>query len=312
VRSLQTKPTLVVAVGVFFTALSSIFIRLSDAPPLAIATYRMAFTSFLLLPLFLREHFRKKTPHTRPEIDRPVLGNGRAMAFSVLSGLLLAAHFALWITSLSYTSVASATVLVTTHPILVGIFGFFLFGERVTRTGAVLMVTAVAGGFLLVWEGLGDGGATATGDLLALAGAVTVSFYMLIGRYVRRHLSVNHYTMIAYSVAFLALLILTASVGVPLWPYPLQELLIFAALALFCTLLGHSLFSWALKYLPTSVVSTSILGEPVIASILAVFLFGEYPTTTTFVGGTIILLSIFFFVRRRAAKSRPSASRPDR
>jgi drug/metabolite transporter (DMT)-like permease len=248
----------------------------------------MGFTTLFLAPLF--------AVHTRRNRERATL---RAFGLSVVSGLVLAAHFALWITSLSYTSVASATVLVTTHPILVAVLGFFVLGERLTARGAALMVIAVAGGFLLVWEGLGRDDGSWVGDLLALGGAVTVSVYMLIGRYVRRELSVHLYTIIVYTVAFMTLLAITLAARIPLWPYPPRELMLFAALALFCTLLGHSLFSWALRYLPTSVVSTSILGEPVIASILAVVLFAELPTPTTLAGGVVILVAIFLFVRLR-------------
>jgi drug/metabolite transporter (DMT)-like permease len=289
VGSVSSRPVLVVAAGVVFTAFSAIFIRLSDAHPLVIATYRMGFTTLFLAPLF--------AVHARRSGERPTK---RALGLSILSGLVLAGHFALWITSLSYTSVASATVLVTTHPILVAVLGFLILGEHVGLRGVALMVAAVAGGFLLVWEGLGKGDGSWVGDLLALGGAVTVSIYMLIGRYVRRELSVHLYTMIVYGVAFATLLATTLVARIPLWPYPPRELLLFAALALFCTLLGHSLFNWALRYLPTSVVSTSILGEPVIASILAIVLFSELPTPTTLAGGAVILASIFLFVRLRA------------
>lgn len=271
-----------------FTAFSAIFVRLSDAPPLVIATYRMGFTTLFLAPVF--------ASHARRSRER---ASRRAVALSVLSGLVLAAHFALWISSLSYTSIASATVLVTTHPILVAILGFLILGEQVSARGALLMLVAVGGGFLLVWEGLGRGDGSWVGDTLAVGGAATVSVYMLIGRYVRRELSVHLYTMIVYSVAFATLLTITLIARIPLWPYAPREFLLFAALALLCTLLGHSLFSWALRYLPTSVVSTSILGEPVIASILAALLFTELPTPTTLAGAAVILVAIFFFVRLR-------------
>ncbi len=285
---MRLKPTAIVAIGVAFTSLSSILIRLSDAPPLAVASWRMVFTTLLLSPLYLRERLHRGHP------PRPT---GRsALALSVASGAFLALHFALWITSLSFTSVASSTVLVTTHPVIVAIVGFLLLGERVPLRRAVFLVTALAGSVVLVWGGLFEGESHAFGNLLAWLGAVAVSGYMLLGRIVRRHLSVNTYTMICYPVAAVLLIGASAVFGVRLSPYPAREFVIFIALALFCTLLGHSLFNWALEYVQTTVVSTSILGEPVVASVLALLIFAERPTVTTLIGGAVILGSVYLFM----------------
>ena len=302
---MRLKPTVIVAIGVVFTSLSSILIRLSDAPPLAVASWRMVFTTILLAPLYLHERLRapQATAAAGPAAGGSAAGPAAAasgtlrtaVALSAASGAFLALHFALWITSLSYTSVASSTVLVTTHPIIVAIAGFFLLGERVPLRKAVFLVTALAGSVVLVWGGLFEGESQVLGNLLAWLGAVAVSGYMLLGRVVRRRLSVNAYTMICYPVAALLLGIASALFRVPLSPYPIREFAIFIALALFCTLLGHSLFNWALEYVQTTVVSTSILGEPVIASLLALLLFGETPTITTLLGGAVILGSIYLF-----------------
>ncbi len=290
---MRIKPHVVVAVGVAFTALSAIFIRLSVAPALAIAAWRMVFTVGMLLPIFLRERLARPAPTPRT-----------AVLLSLASGTLLALHFALWITSLSYTSVASSTVLVTTHPIIVAVLGFMVLGERLSLRGTVFILAALGGSVFLVWGGLKDGGSAPFGNLLAFLGAVTVSGYILFGRVVRRRLSVNSYTMIVYSTAAAFLVAAALLAGVPLTPYAPREFLIFAALALFCTLLGHSLFSWALKYLKPTVISTSILGEPVIASALAVVLFGEIPAVSTLVGAGVILASIYLFVREEAREAR--------
>ncbi len=299
---MRLSPTVIVAIGVAFTSLSSILVRLSDAPPLAVASWRMVFTTILLAPLYLRERLQPaRAVQEGPGAPaRRGTGLRAAVALSVASGAFLALHFALWITSLSFTSVASSTVLVTTHPIIVAIAGFFLLGERVPLRRAVFLVTALAGSVVLVWGGLFESESQAMGNLLAWLGAVAVSGYMLLGRVVRRRLSVNAYTMICYPVAALLLVIASALFGVPLSPYPIREFAIFIALALFCTLLGHSLFNWALEYVQTTVVSTSILGEPVIASLLALLMFGETPTITTLLGGAVILGSIYLFTTRRA------------
>ena len=287
------NPKTVVAIGVVFTAFSAILVRLSDAPALVIAAYRMGFTSLLVSPLLIRELARGDE---RPAKGRPLR---RSVFGAVASGAFLAAHFAFWITSLDHTSVASSTVLVTAHPIIVALLSFWLFRERITQRGILLMVCALGGGVLLAWGGFSVGGSAPLGNLLAFAGALMVAVYIVIGRMVRRHLSVNRYTAIAYPVSFALLVVATLAAGVRLGPYPLREYVIFAALALFCTLLGHSLFNWALKYVSGTVIATSILGEPVIATLLALAIFGEVPSATTIGGGAIILASIYLFAREQ-------------
>ena len=293
---MRLKPRVVIAIGVVFTSFSAILVRLADAPPLAVASWRMIFTTVLLTPLVAYERIRPASPRSTPNAARSDTGRTSSILLSVASGMFLALHFALWITSLSYTSVASSTILVTTHPVIVGVTGFLLLGERIPLRGLLFMITAFAGSVILVWGGLADGEATTFGNLLAFLGAVTVSGYLILGRVARRHLSVNGYTIIVYSVAAVLLVAASLLFGVPLGPYPARELLIFFALALFCTLLGHSLFNWALKYVTTTIVSTSILGEPVIAGLLAILFFGEVPTLLTFVGGSVILVSVYRFL----------------
>jgi len=319
----RAPPVLVVLAGVVFTSFSSIFVRLSTAPPLVIAAYRMVFTTVLLMPLLLREiaadrrrhpgagnrpHFRNDSSTRVRAGGRTRDGHPRIVMLSVLSGILLSFHFAAWITSLSYTSVASSTVLVTTHPIIVAIAGFLFLGERLSGRAVTFMLGALAGGLVLVVGGLGAGGSATLGNLLAFLGAVTISGYMLIGRFVRQHLSANRYTSIVYSVAAILLTSYALIAGNPLLGYAPRELLIFLALAVVCTLLGHSLFNWALRYVRPTTVSTSILGEPVIASILAWILFLEIPTVYTVVGGVMILVSIFLFVREENRTRRERAT----
>lgn len=295
----------VIVAGVVFTSFSAIFVRLADAPPLAIAAWRMVFTTVLLTPLFLRERSRAYASRTEATGAPGAVPTRRtAILLSVASGAFLALHFALWITSLSYTSVASSTVLVTTHPIIVALVGFVLLGEHLSLRASLFMLGGLAGSVVLVWGGFGEGDSALLGNLLAFLGAVTVAGYMLLGRVVRRRLSVNVYTMIVYSTSAVVLVTATLVAGVRLAPYPLREYLLFAALALFCTLLGHSLFNWALRFVKPTVISTSILGEPVIASVLALVVFGEVPTPFTLTGGAIILASIYLFVREEAAARR--------
>lgn len=297
---MKLDPRLIVGIGVLFTSFSAILIRYSQAPALAIASWRMVFTTALVTPLFLLERGGRTGRHGRLGQEAPA-GRPAAIRTAVLlsaaSGAFLALHFALWISSLDYTSVASSTILVTSHPVIVALAGVVIIGERISLRAAVFMAGAFVGSIILVAGGLGAGESAALGNLLAWLGAVTVSGYMILGRIVRRTLGVHTYTLIAYSVSAILLTATASALGASLHPYPLREYAIFLALAIFCTLLGHSLYNWALRYLKTTVVSTSILGEPVIASVLAALLFDEIPTALTFVGGAIVLACIYGFVR---------------
>ena len=308
-RDPRLSTRLVIVVGVVFTSFSAIFVRLSAAPPLAIAAWRMVFTTVLLAPLFARERSRAHASAPEAAGEATAVPSRRAaILLSIASGAFLALHFALWITSLSYTSVASSTVLVTTHPIIVALVAFALLGEPLSLRAALFMLGGLAGSVVLVWGGFGEGESALLGNLLAFLGAVTVAGYMLLGRVVRRRLTVTAYTMIVYATSAAVLVVATVVSGVRLAPYPVREYLLFAALALFCTLLGHSLFNWALRFVKPTVISTSILGEPVIASALALVVFAEAPSVFTLVGGAIILASIYLFVREEASSARREAA----
>ena len=285
------------AVGVVFSSFSSILIRISAAPPLALAAYRLVFTVILVAPMFLRERLGSGNTE-EPHRDAP--SRAVAILLSAVSGVFLALHFGFWITSLSYTSVANSTVLVSTHPIVVALAGAVLLGDRVRLRSVTSMVTAIGGSVLLVAGDFGSGESQSLGNLLAFLGAVSVSGYIIAGRVVRRRLSVSAYTLIVYSVTAALLVGAAWASGAPLTGYPIRELAIFAALALFCTVLGHSLFSWALKYVRPTFVSTSTLGEPVIAATLALVLLNEVPTVYTLAGGAVTLASIYLFARQES------------
>ena len=134
-------------------------------------------------------------------------------------------------------------------------------------------------------------------SLLALAAAVASALYTLIGRVQRGHLSTTVYTFLTYLACFVTLVVLTAGSGTPLTGYGVRELFMGLALAVLCTLLGHSLFSWCLKYLSPSYVSAAKLCEPVFSTLAAVPLFHEVPTPLQLVGGVVVLGSVLLYTR---------------
>jgi drug/metabolite transporter (DMT)-like permease len=301
-------PYLVLLAGVLIAATSSILIRLAQAagaPSLVIASWRLILAAMILTPIA----WRRRGPEIR-QLPRQDLYWGMA------AGLFLAAHMATWISSLAFTSVASAAALVTTNPLWVALAVFFLFGERPSRktltglSAAMLGSILIAfsdGGVLIIdpavrpavqfnWQNLvapaGQADTALLGDFLALLGAITVTGYMLIGRNLRRRLSTTAYVWLAYTAAAVVLLLVTLLAGVPLWGYTWQAYLWILLLALGPQLLGHTSFNWTLAHLSTTFVALAILGEPVGSAIFAFFLFGETFEPVQLVGFVLLLVGI--------------------
>lgn len=278
------SPKAVLFLGVAGVSVSSILVRYSAAPSLVTATYRLGWTVLLLLPMLLRHR-----AELRAFAPRDALLCGA-------SGVLLALHFATWFESLKHTSVASSTALVSTEVIFTALgFALFLKG-RIPRAGVWAIAAAFGGSALLACADGGGGGAL-YGDLLALAGAAFVAAYTLIGRVERARLSTTVYTFFTYLACVLTLLALDLATATPVWGYPPEELLIGLGLAVLCTLLGHSLFSWSLKYLSPSYVSAAKLCEPVFAAVLAGFLFGEIPGALQLAGAALVVGGVLLYTR---------------
>jgi len=325
-KNYQALSRAALPVAVLFASLSSILIRLSSAPSLVIAFYRMGFAFLMMTPytVWLRStgrlQIRNRRPGTpagplsaRPKstegIDAeqppqalPRQGTGkREAAYSLLSGFFLALHFATWISSLNYTSVASSVVLVNTHPIMVFIISSIILKERHSARELLFVVLTVAGSAVLSWGDMGKGEGVLLGDLLAIAGALSVGVYLVLGRFVRQTMSLGRYTLLVYGSSAFCLLIMAVAADVPLWPYSLRNFAIFFGLAFFCTILGHSVYNWALKYVGSTYLSMNILIEPVAAGVMAFFFFQEIPTLLNGVGAVIVLLGIYGYSKTSAA-----------
>lgn len=290
-------PKTLVFAAVFFSSLSAIFIRLSNAPSFLIAAYRMSFTPVMLFPFFIRE----ATAHRLEKKKTRLSASVKDILLCAISGLFLAIHFATWIESLRFTSIASASVLVNTHPIFVFTVGFFFLKERLSKAALIYASIALAGMVLLSVGDISHGASTFRGDLLALAGALSISGYMLIGRIVRQRMRLTTYVFIVYSICAVIMVGMCLVTGIPLSGYPAVEFLIFFGMAFFCTILGHTVFNWALKHLKTSFVSVTILAEPVYATVMGIIIFKEVPPITAIIGGCVVLFGLFAFVRKEAA-----------
>lgn len=283
----KTNPYLVLSAGVIAVSIAAVFIKLSSAPSLVIASYRMLLAFLCLMPWAVVRYGRELRHWRRSDL-----------LLTILSGVFLALHFASWISSFQYTSVASSTTLVSTQPIFAVALSYLLFRERVTRRQLSGVLLAFTGSMII---GLTDAthgltSASLWGDTLAVLGAVFAALYFLCGRAVRQRVAVIPYATLAYGVSAATLLLIAGASGVALYPYSLREFLLFAGLAVICTVIGHSSLNWALEYLPATAVGVAVLGEPIGASIWAVLLFGEIPSAGQLAGGALLLAGIMLFM----------------
>lgn len=278
----MTKNLLLLFVAIVAVSWAAIFIKLTGAPPLATAFYRMSFATLFILPLALRKSL--------PEIIKI---KGKILIVSLFSGIFLGLHFATWITSLDYTSISNSVVLVTTQPIFVAILSHLLLKEKINLTILSAILLALLGSFIISGGDFRVGKANFFGDVLALIGAIMAAAYLMCGRVVRQKLSLFSYIFMVYFISALVLGILCIIWRTPLYPYPPKTFLWFILLGLIPTVIGHTLYNWALKYLKAYLVGITILGEPVGATILAYLIFKQIPPTLTYLGAVAIFTGIF-------------------
>jgi len=272
-------------VGIIAISTASIFIKLSDAPALIIATYRMMLASLILIPFAC---YKK----TWRGWERNEWG------WLLLSGSFLSLHFAFWIASLKYTSVASSVVLVTTHPIFVGIGGWLFLKERLGLNLVLGIALSVLGSGLISYGDISLSKEALRGDGLALLGAIAASGYLLVGRKMRKDQVLLSYIFPVYSTAGLILILFALIFQEPFSGYSSSTYFYLFLLALVPQLIGHTTFNWALKYLSASLVAITILGEPIGSTILAYFILGEGLTVWKILGGISIFSGILIALKK--------------
>ncbi len=294
-----------ILIAILAVSTASIFIRFAQndgVPSLVIAALRLTFATAILTPVALTRHLDEIKRFTLTEV---LLG--------VFSGIFLAVHFATWITSLEYTSVASSVVFVATGPLWVALFSPMLLKEHLARTAIVGLALSIVGGAII---GLSDAcswsggfscpdlqnimqGRAMWGNFLALAGAWAVTGYLIIGRKLRAGMSLVPYIFLVYGMASIALIVIMFVSGNTPFGYAPKAYGWILLLAILPQLVGHSTYNWALKYLPAALVAVTTLGEPIGSAILAFFLLNETPAITTIIGGVLILAGIYLASRNK-------------
>lgn len=275
---------IIIILGVVGTAFSAILLRYSDAPSTVLVFYRMLFAVLMITPVVLVSHKRE---------IRNILPKDVAMC--ALSGLFLGMHFICYFQSLQYTSIASSVVLVDTEVFFVALGGILFMREKVSGAGWISILITFVGSVIVA---LGDmGGGRLLGDVLALCGAVCSAVYTLIGRKCRKNMSTTMYTWIVYfcaGVVVLPAIILTESAVLNCG---LKNLAVAFGMAVLCTLMGHSIFSWGLKYEQSSFISMIKLLEPIFASALGMLFFQEIPSVSSVIGGAVVIAGVILCIR---------------
>jgi drug/metabolite transporter (DMT)-like permease len=279
------------AVGVASVGAAAIFIRLADTEPLTVASYRLVLGAlFVAIPTLLRARDGLRGIQRS---DMALLG---------LSGLFLAGHIAAWIASLSFTTVASSVLLVTTAPVFVALASRFVLRERVGRITVLAVALSLAGGVVLAGGDWDNSGRHLLGDGLAVVGAVTVAGYMLAGRSARGHVNNLPYVTVVYTVAGVALLVAALSSGAPMLGLPMESYFWIFMAALLPQAIGHTLLNWSLAHVSATNVSLAVRGEPIIATLLAIVVLGEVPAWTVLPGGALIMAGVYVAIRAEASE----------
>ena len=293
----QLRYKLFVLLGILGVSCSSIFIRFTDAPAMVVVFFRMAFAAVPLAVLVLSR--RELREELKDLGIRPILG-------ALLSGVFLAMHLTAYVESVHLTTITSATLLVDTEVLFVALVSVLLFREKISRPGMIGILLALAGsvmlsaGDLLPGQAKGlivmeNAGTHIRGDLFALLGAVFLAVYTLLGSRLRKSFSTISYTFLAYAGASAVLLCACLVTSVPLTGWSADDYFYSFLMTVFCTYMGHTIFNWGLRYLPAPFISTCRLGEPVVATILAVVVFGEVPGAHQIIGGVIVLAGLYIY-----------------
>ncbi len=260
----------------------AIFARLADAPPLVVAAYRVGLAALILGPFAWWRYRPELRALTWPDIK-----------LSIIAGLFLAMHFATWISSLSYTSVANSVVLVNTNPLWVGILTPLITKERIRSAMLLSIALSAVGGAIIGYGDWAVGGDAILGDGLALAGSLCAALYILLGRTLRLRLSLIPYITVCYGSAAIILWILVLILQLPITGFSTETWASFLAMALISQLIGHTSYNWALRWFSAGMIAVSLLGEPIGSTILAYFLFDEGLTWFKWIGGFFILAAIY-------------------
>jgi drug/metabolite transporter (DMT)-like permease len=296
----SVPPVTGLVLGVGGTAWAAILVRLADeAPALTIAGYRMAIAAAILGAVALA----LALPGKALRLARADLG------LLTLSGLFLAAHFWSWFASLERTSVGSSVVIVGMQPLLAALLGFAALRERPVHAEWIGIAIATLGVLIIGGRDLATGGEHLVGDLLALLGGIFGAAYRTIGRMVRADISTTMYSGVVYAIAALALWASIAVVGPETGGFGAKTWIYIVLVALIPQVIGHTAFNWALGHYRVVTIGIVSLGEPILATLIAIPVLNENPSLGVILGGPLVLAGVVVGVRGAATGPAVAVSR---
>ncbi len=289
-------PYAALGMGILSLSLSAMFVRWANAPGPITGFYRLFFSTLILTPLFIQRQRRGDS------IPRAVL------IFPVLAGIFTACDFTFWNSSLAFTTASNATLLGNTAPLWVALGAMLIFRETLTRSFWFGLLLALGGALLIMGSDFLIHPRLGIGDLMASAAAVFYASYMLSTQRGRQHIDPFRYTWLVGVSASCAALIVNLILQYPLFGYEARTWLVFLATAIVSQTIGYISISYALGHLPARVVSPTLIGQPILTTILAIPLLGEIPTALQLAGGVIALAGIYIVNQsHRSAEKLPAS-----
>lgn len=291
--SLSVHPYMLLFISILSVSISSIMIKFSDTPTSVAGMYRLYLSVIIMLPFVSWKLLRSLNMNTKD------------WSTVFLAGLFLGLHFLCWMESLVYTSVASSMVILALQPVFVMTGSYFLFKERTSKATNFCLIGAIFGSVIIAWGDIGVSREALIGDGLSLTGTILVSAYLLAGQRVSRKMDANIYSVIVFFIGGSVMLVYNLLHNITLIDYDASDWSYFLLLAIIPTIFGQYIFNLLLKSIGATTVSVGIIGEPVLAIMLAYLLLGETISIFQLIGGLITLLGmgIYFWLRSSNASA---------
>lgn len=284
-------PYLALAAGIISLSLSAMFVRWADAPGPMTAFYRTSIATLLLAPFFIKQN-RQGSAIRRGNILFPILG-----------GIFTGFDFALWNTSLSYTTAANATLLGNTAPLWVALVSWFFFKDKFGRGFWSGLALALGGATLVLGTDFLFHPQLGLGDLMAIGTGMFYAGYFMATQFGRKSIdALSHVWLVGLAASF-NLVIINLILGNDFIGYTPETWLVFLASAVVSQIIGYQSITYALGHLPAAVVSPTMIGQPILTAILAIPLLNEIPTPLQALGGLIALAGIYLVNQSHAKKT---------
>lgn len=274
-------PYLALLAGILALSFSALFVRWANAPGIVTSFYRMSLAATFLFPFWLHQ----------PSKNRSI--QKRWLIFPILGGLFTALDHAVWSTAIGTTRVANATLLNNMAPLWVALFAMLIWKEKLQSRFWLGLVLTLAGATFVLGDNLLHHPQLSPGDFLALLSSLFYGAYFLVTQSARLHWHTLSYIWMVDLIASCFLLIICVGSGQSLGPYPTNTMLAFLGTALISQVIGYFSVGYALGHLPASVVSPTMIAQPVFTALLAIPLMSESLTPAQYLGGLAVLAGIY-------------------